>query len=183
MTFTRRAVTFASILLPVVRAQSIESPVVEIRVASDGDALGFVPQHLICPSGARVRLFLHHASEIINDVHDWVLLKPGAKSAFVRDADQEPDETVIVPSGDGHMVLASTPLCGRGQTVFVEFTAPAPGEYPFVCSIPGHGATMSGGCCHFLEKRGKFDVQKRPFDFRDYRVSGNRAQLCLRTNS
>jgi azurin len=41
-------------------------------------------------------------------------------------------------------VLTATPLCGRGQTVFVEFTAPAPGEYPFVCSIPGHGATMSG---------------------------------------
>jgi azurin len=144
MTFTRRAVTLVCILLPMGRAQSVESPVVELHVASNGDALGFVPTHLICPSGARVRLFLHHAGEIIDDVHDWVLLKPGTKSAFVRDADQEPDETVIVPRNDGHMVLAATPLCGRGQTVLVEFTAPAPGEYPFVCSIPGHGATMTG---------------------------------------
>jgi azurin len=131
-------------MLPVARANSIESPVVELEVASDGDELGFVPQRLTCPSGARVRLFLHHAGEIINDVHDWVLLKPGTKTAFVGDADREPDETVIVPRGDGQMVLAATPLCGRGQTVFVEFTAPAPGEYPFVCSIPGHGATMNG---------------------------------------
>jgi hypothetical protein len=73
MTFTRRAVTLVCILLPMGRAQSVESPVVELHVASDGDALGFVPTHLICPSGARVRLFLHHAGEIIDDVHDWVL--------------------------------------------------------------------------------------------------------------
>jgi azurin len=131
-------------LLPIRQADTAEPPVVELHIASDGDELRFVPRRLTCPSGATVRLFLHHAGEIISDVHNWVLLKPGAKNIFIRDADREPDESLVVPPGDEYLVLAATPLCGRGQTVIAEFTAPPPGEYPFVCSIPGHGATMAG---------------------------------------
>ena len=144
MTLTRRAVTMGLMLLPIGRAQPAERPVIELQIATDGDELRFVPRRLTCPSGVRVRVFLHHAGEIINDAHNWVLLRPGAKNRFVDDADKEPDETVIVPPGDEYLVLAATPLCGRGQTVMAEFTAPTAGEYPFVCSIPGHGSTMSG---------------------------------------
>lgn len=126
------------------RAQPAEQPVVELEIATDGDELRFVPRRLTCRSRSRVRLSLHHAGEIINDVHNWVLLRPGMKNRFVDDADREPDETLIVPPGDEYLVLAATPLCGRGQTVVAEFTAPSAGEYPFVCSIPGHGATMAG---------------------------------------
>jgi azurin len=144
MTLTRRAMIAAAMVVPATRAQPAEQSVVELQIATDGDELRFVPRRLTCPSRARVRLFLHHAGEIINDAHDWVLLRPGIKGRFVDDADREPDGTLIVPPGDEYMVLAATPLCGRGQTVVVEFTAPAAGEYPFVCSIPGHGATMAG---------------------------------------
>jgi azurin len=41
-------------------------------------------------------------------------------------------------------VLAATPLCGPGKTAMVEFTAPAPGDYPFLCSYAGHGEEMRG---------------------------------------
>jgi azurin len=131
-------------MLPFSQAYPSEQPIFELRISTDGDELRFVPRRLTCPSHSQVRLFLHHAGEIINDAHNWVLLRPGTKGRFVDDADREPDETLIVPLGDEYLVLAATPLCGRGQTVVVEFTAPAAGEYPFVCSIPGHGATMAG---------------------------------------
>jgi azurin len=146
MDMTRRFVVAALLITPmaVSGAPSTVRGVVELDIATDGDELAFKPKHLSCPTGAAVRLFLHHTGEIINDAHDWVLLKPGVKKAFLHDADQEPDETVIVPNGDQYMVLAATPLCGRGHVVMVEFTAPAPGDYPFVCSIPGHGETMQG---------------------------------------
>ncbi len=144
MTLTRRATIIAATIVPINPAQPAEQPVIELQIATDGDELRFVPRRLTCPSRSRVRLFLHHAGAIINDAHNWVLLRPGTKNRFVDDADREPDETVIVPPGDEYLVLAATPLCGRGQTVVAEFTAPPPGEYPFVCSIPGHGATMAG---------------------------------------
>jgi azurin len=144
MRLTRRVVAMILTMLPAVRSQSAEKPIIELQIATDGDELRFVPRRLTCPSGAMVRVFLHHAGDIINDSHNWVLLRPGTKGKFIDDADREPDETLIVPPGDEYLVLAATPLCGRGQTVVAEFIAPAAGEYPFVCSIPGHGATMAG---------------------------------------
>jgi azurin len=117
---------------------------VTLRIASDGDELRFKPDHLTCPAGATVRLVLHHAGTIINDPHNWVLLKRGTVDTFLADADKIEDDTTVIPPKDKDMVLAATPMCARHKTVAVTFTAPAPGEYPFVCSVPGHGATMRG---------------------------------------
>jgi len=117
---------------------------VTLRIASDGDELKFKPDRLTCPSGATVRLTLHHAGKIIDDPHNWVLLKPGTTDAFLADADKIEDDTTVVPAQDKAMVLAATPMCPRHKTVTIQFVAPAPGDYPFVCSVPGHGATMRG---------------------------------------
>jgi len=116
---------------------------VALHISSDGDELAFKPDHLSCPSGAQVQLFFHHAGQILSDPHDWVLLAPGHLKAFLADADKAPDDTVI-PAHDKAMVLAATPLCGKQHTVMVQFIAPAPGNYDFVCSVPGHGETMRG---------------------------------------
>lgn len=115
----------------------------DLRIASDGDELKFVPDHLLCSEHARVRLHFHHAGRISSDPHDWVLLKPGTAEQFIRDADRQTEDRVVPPQ-DQADVLAATALCARGQTVMVDFTAPAAGEYLFVCSVPGHGETMRG---------------------------------------
>ena len=48
-----------------------------------------------------------------------------------------------VPSGPD--VVAATRLADPGETVRVRFTAPATaGEYPFVCTFPGHWPVMRG---------------------------------------
>ena len=42
-------------------------------------------------------------------------------------------------------VLAFTPIVQPGQDFTLEFTAPnEPGEYPYVCTFPGHGFVMHG---------------------------------------
>lgn len=118
-------------------------PQITLHISSDGDELAFKPDHLYCPTHAQVRLFFHHAGKILSDPHDWVLLAPGQLKTFLADADKNPDDTVI-PARDRPMVLAATPLCGKQHTVMVEFIAPAPGNYDFVCSVAGHGETMRG---------------------------------------
>ena len=41
-------------------------------------------------------------------------------------------------------VIASIPILGPKQKGEIAFKAPAPGEYPFICSFPGHVALMKG---------------------------------------
>jgi azurin len=146
MDSTRRSIALGLSTVPLAAAfaWSHEQQTVELHVSTDGDELAFKPRRLSCPTGVLVRLFFHHTGEILDDKHDWVLLRPGMEKAFLADADKEPDASVTVPPGDAYMVLSATPLCGRGHTVLIEFMAPSPGAYPFVCSVPGHGETMHG---------------------------------------
>lgn len=117
-----------------------EQRVVDLFIASDGDFLAFTPDTLTCPSGARVRLTFHHGGKFLSARHNWVLVQPGQMEAV--DKAVEHDEGII-PQGDTR-VIAVTPMCDKGVTVMTQFTAPAPGDYPFFCSTPGHGECMNG---------------------------------------
>jgi azurin len=125
------------------RSQSRDPAPTELHISSDGDNLAFVPDRLRCPTGVRVRLFFRHRGEIIDDPHNWVLLKQGTEAAFLAIADRR-DDNGVIPRYAENMVLAATPSCAIGQTVMVQFIPPAAGHYPFVCSVPGHGDTMRG---------------------------------------
>ena len=142
MALARRSLIALFLTLPFTDALAA-GKIVKLRIASDGDEMAFKPNRLTCPAGAEVRLSFHHAGEISSDPHDWVLLKPGTEKAFLADADKQADDMVI-PPGDAGMVLAATPLCAKGKTVSVTFAAPPPGDYPFVCSVAGHGESMNG---------------------------------------
>ena len=41
-------------------------------------------------------------------------------------------------------VLANTKVVGGGEKDTIEFTAPAPGTYDYICTFPGHYAIMKG---------------------------------------
>jgi len=46
---------------------------------------------------------------------------------------------------DHSAILAHTPMSKPGETVSVTFTTPSePGDYGYVCTYPGHWATMNG---------------------------------------
>lgn len=45
---------------------------------------------------------------------------------------------------DGPEVLAHTKLLNPKESETIEFTAPAPGEYPYICTFPGHALIMQG---------------------------------------
>ena len=139
----RRGLFFAllaplSILLECGRRPKPDQKVVDLSIASDGDFLAFKPDTLTCPTGSLVRLTFHHAGRIISARHDWVLTYPGQLEALTKDA---LDNDGILPKDDPH-VIAATPLCDKGETVTTQFIAPAPGDYPFLCST--HPEDMRG---------------------------------------
>lgn len=121
----------------------IAADVVELTISSDGDFLAFVPEELTCRAGTRVRLVFHHEGESLQQDHNWVLLKPGTEEAFITAAFKAGDAKGWMPPHDKR-VIAATPLCGPGKTAMVEFIAPQPGDYPFLCSFAGHGEEMRG---------------------------------------
>lgn len=116
---------------------------VDLKIATDGDLLAFKPTELTCPTGTHVRLTLFHTGRYIRQEHDWVLTVPGAASAVAKDGLQAGESAGYLPRAD-RRVVAATALCGKGEQVSVEFIAPAPGDYPFMCSYPGHAQFMSG---------------------------------------
>lgn len=146
---TRREALAGLITLPAgiagyqAEAASRKRPEVSLTVATDGDLLAFKPVDLTCPTGARVHLTFFHTGKYIRQDHDWVLTMPGAADAVAQAALAAGESAGYLAPRD-RQVVASTAMCGKGQQVSVDFTAPAPGDYPFICTYPGHAAFMHG---------------------------------------
>ena len=116
---------------------------VRLTIGTDGDLLAYKPDQLTCPSGALVHLTFHHNGKYISQTHNWVLTVPGAADAVAAAGIVAGESSGFVPKNDPR-VLAATALCDKGGQVSVDFVAPAPGDYPFLCTNPGHGAVMHG---------------------------------------
>ena len=139
----RRQVLFglAALLSPLCgcgRKRESEPKVIDLYVASDGDFLAFKPDELTCPAGATVRLTFHHAGRILTTRHNWILTYPDKVEALTKEAE---DDDGILPK-DEPRVIAATPLCDKGMSVMVQFVAPPPGDYPYICST--HPEDMTG---------------------------------------
>ena len=77
--------------------------------------------------------------------HNFVLLKKGTDMNAFTTAAVMAVQTDYIPPKFKEQVIASTKLAGPGETVETTFKAPTvPGTYDFICSFPGHFATMKG---------------------------------------
>jgi len=88
---------------------------------------------------------------LINDdamPHNLVITAPGALEEIGNAAEKMPPTPdaqgrLYVPDSD--KILHATKLVDSGQQAKLSFTAPeASGDYPFVCTFPGHWRRMSG---------------------------------------
>jgi azurin len=77
--------------------------------------------------------------------HDFVLLKKGTDiQTFATDAAKAKTNGYF-PVEDQEEVIAHTEMIGGGDSTSIEFTAPAEeGDYPYLCTFPGHWGTMKG---------------------------------------
>lgn len=115
---------------------------VELEIASVGDTMFFDKKTLTVPTGAQVHLTLKNNGKLAVMQHNWVLVKKGTEAKVALGGMEKAQEAgYVVPSDD---VLAYTPLAPPQKTVEVSFTAPAPGDYPYICTFPGHYVVMKG---------------------------------------
>lgn len=123
--------------------------VVEITI-SGNDRMQFDRDRMTVPAGAMVRLTLEHTGQLPAQSmgHNVVILVEGDDPfEFGADVNEQGGsmDNDYVPADLRDRVVAFTPIIGGGETTQVEFQAPStPGEYPFLCSFPGHAGMMNG---------------------------------------
>lgn len=113
----------------------------ELVVLTADNAMRYETLRVEAPAGATVRLVVDNAETSSPAmVHNVVVVRGQAAvdrvgRAAVGVRDDVPDDPDV---------LALTPLAGPGERKAVVFTMPPPGEYPFVCTYPGHYQFMQG---------------------------------------
>lgn len=111
------------------------------------DQMKFNITSITAKPGEELRVVLSNTGTIPKEAmgHNWVLLKSGVDPLAFGAAAAGARETDYVPQNLKDQVIAVIGLLGPKQKGEVSFKAPEqPGDYPFVCTFPGHAALMKG---------------------------------------
>jgi azurin len=95
--------------------------------------------------GTKVKIELKHVGKLDIKLmgHNLVVLKPGSDTMMWSGKAVTAADNGYVPADDPDLI-AHTKLLGGGESDTIEFEVPGPGEYPFLCSFPGHAGMMKG---------------------------------------
>ena len=110
-------------------------------ISTVGDTLKFDRAELRETNQMTIRLTFTNASTV--NQHNWVLVKDGTKDAVASAGASAGAENSWIPPGDDR-IIAHSSLLEPGETEEITFSAPFSGKYQFVCTFPGHAATMFG---------------------------------------
>ena len=98
-------------------------------------------------AGAKVMLLFRNEKCPLQ--HNFLLINPGKQADVGALADKMlTDPTAMakayIPTSP-EILAHSSKLIGLGQSEIIEFTAPTtPGDYPYLCTFPGHWRMMNG---------------------------------------
>ena len=117
---------------------AMAAPTHEIASASS-DEFVFTIDTMTAKAGEEVTV--RFANNAVTQQHNWVLVQGGTKDDVAVAGLVDPVNWL---SPDDPNVIASVNLISPGESAQVTFTAPEAGTYEFVCTFPGHNATMFG---------------------------------------
>ncbi|WP_407933330.1 azurin [Galbibacter pacificus] len=114
-------------------------------VITANDMMKFNKSEIRVKAGQKVTITLKHIGKLDKKVmgHNLVILKQDVDLVEFATAATAATENDYIPEGTD-AVVAHTKLLGGGESDTIEFEAPAPGTYDFLCSFPGHFAAMQG---------------------------------------
>jgi azurin len=117
---------------------------VEIQITSVANTMAFDKTKLSVPAGAEVHLTMKNNATMATLPHNWVLVKPGTEASVAASGLKLGEPAGYFDVRDKN-ALVHTPMAKPGETTEVTFTAPAePGDYPYICTFPGHYMMMKG---------------------------------------
>ncbi|MDH3280330.1 MAG: plastocyanin/azurin family copper-binding protein, partial [Gammaproteobacteria bacterium] len=125
---------------PVTTRRRPEQDAETIVIRSVGDELRFDQTEIAAQAGSTITVVLENTSTQMP--HNVTILHSAADVDVVTAAALGAASRDYVPEHPA--IVASTGTADPGARVQVTFTAPAAGEYPFLCLIPGHSLLMRG---------------------------------------
>ncbi len=126
-------------------ADTTLQPVVALILHATGNTmeeLSFVEDTLTAPADALIKLKLINESTAPTMIHNFILATDGKYEEVAKRGEGSGASGKYQPKGED--VYAATPLALPGQTIELEFKAPPPGTYDFVCTYPDHWEQMHG---------------------------------------
>lgn len=113
-----------------------------VTIKAVGSKLAYETTELELQAGTTVTLRFDNSESSMP--HNIVLLTARDHIRTVGIAGLQARQTDYVPESESDKILAHTTLARPGQIVEITFEVPPPGEYPYICTYPGHFQTMRG---------------------------------------
>ena len=133
---------FAAALVP-----SLAEDAVTLELTGN-DQMQYDKKELTVTEGQKVTIKLKHIGKLPKAAmgHNVVILKPGtAMPTFaMKCAPAAASDYIPQDAESKALIVAHTKMIGGGEETSVTFTAPAAGEYPYLCTFPGHFGVMNG---------------------------------------
>lgn len=122
-------------------------PPAEVTIkVNPANPLGYDTSEFTVKAGQTVKLTFNN-SHPVPQPHNIVIGKVGTKEKLFAAAMQMAADPQGMTKGyipETPDVLFHTKLLQPNTTETIEFTAPEAGQYPYLCTFPGHGAIMNG---------------------------------------
>jgi azurin len=127
---------------PAAEAPAAEAPAVITVTAND--QMQFSTKAIEVAAGKEAIIVLQNVGTMAkeNMGHNLTVLKSGTVVADFGTKAMAAKATEYIPAGDS-AVIAHTKLLGPGESDTLRVTLAA-GEYPYMCTFPGHFALMNG---------------------------------------
>lgn len=122
-------------------------PPVKVEI-SVNDQIRYSTKKLEGKVGVPMEITLKHTGKIPKSSmsHNLVILKPGSMVATISaKCGQAKESNYIATDADTKSaIIAYAPQLGPGETYVIKFTPREAGDYPYLCTFPGHFGEMNG---------------------------------------
>ncbi len=113
-----------------------------IEIGTSGDMPSFDLSELTVEANSVVRIVFNNRAAVDSEIqHDVVVLKPGTEDAFIKRL-AKAGYVLAKLSGDP-AILGSSHTIEPGASGELMFRAGDPGNYPYICTMPGHAEIMN----------------------------------------
>ncbi len=135
------------------KADAAAKPVTEITIQGN-DRMRFHPTRFTVRAGETITLTHENVGRMPKESmgHNLAIIDKSVNvNSFAAASIGAAQHEYIAPEY-ADRVIAATKVLGPGEVEVITFTAPSePGEYPFVCSFPGHTPAGMRGIMEVIE--------------------------------
>lgn len=134
-------------LAALVTPLSATTPPIKIELTAN-DQMRYSTRKIEGKVGVPMEITLKHTGKIpkASMSHNLVILKPGSMLAMISvKCSQAKDTNYVATDPESKAaILAFSPQLGPGESHVIKFTPAEAGDYPYLCTFPGHFSEMHG---------------------------------------